>query len=107
MSWEYVTQFRKRGSCRPSVDFATALLHLKLCIENEKNLAVQEMPEQPTDLEQFHRLTELNFAMIRAKTGRGYYVNPYYIAAWSNVFLVSQSFKTKFQVAATVNLLQT
>ncbi|VDO70796.1 unnamed protein product [Onchocerca flexuosa] len=45
------------------------------------------MLEQPTDLEQFHHLTELNFAMIRTKTGRGYYVNPYYIAAWSNVFM--------------------
>ncbi|KAK6104560.1 BTB/POZ domain family protein [Brugia pahangi] len=48
--------------------------------------APEEMLEQPSDLEQFHRLTELNFAMIRSKTGRGYYVNPYYIAAWSNVF---------------------
>uniref|UniRef100_A0A914R1M4 Uncharacterized protein n=1 Tax=Parascaris equorum TaxID=6256 RepID=A0A914R1M4_PAREQ len=47
------------------------------------------MLEQPADLEHFHRSTDLNFAMIRAKTGRVYYVNPYYIAAWSNVFQVT------------------
>lgn len=46
------------------------------------------MLEQPSDLEHFHRLGELNFVMIRSKTGRAYYVNPYYIAAWSNVFQV-------------------
>uniref|UniRef100_A0A914ZXR2 BTB domain-containing protein n=1 Tax=Parascaris univalens TaxID=6257 RepID=A0A914ZXR2_PARUN len=50
------------------------------------SVAPEEMLEQPADLEHFHRSTDLNFAMIRAKTGRVYYVNPYYIAAWSNVF---------------------
>lgn len=59
-------------------------------------IRLQEMLEQPTDLEHFHRSTDLNFAMIRAKTGRVYYVNPYYIAAWSNVFQVSFLLQNNF-----------
>ncbi|KAF8363995.1 hypothetical protein PRIPAC_90918, partial [Pristionchus pacificus] len=46
----------------------------------------EEIAEPPLDLESFQRATDLNFAAIRAKTGRVYYVNPYYVAAWSNVF---------------------
>lgn len=37
-------------------------------------------------MENFVCSNELNFAVVRAKTGRSYYVNPYYVAAWSNVF---------------------
>jgi hypothetical protein len=37
-------------------------------------------------MENFVCSTELNFAVVRAKTGRSYYINPYYFAAWSNVF---------------------
>ncbi|MFH4984631.1 hypothetical protein AB6A40_011340 [Gnathostoma spinigerum] len=44
------------------------------------------MPELPIDLEQLQHVNDLNYAVIRAKSGRLYYVNPYYIAAWSNVF---------------------
>lgn len=47
------------------------------------------MLEQPIDLENLQRVSDLNFALIRAKTGRPYYINPYYIAAWSNIFFVS------------------
>ncbi|TMS35732.1 hypothetical protein L596_003065 [Steinernema carpocapsae] len=53
------------------------------------NTAPEEIPEPPIDLEYFQRSTDLNFASIRAKSGRIYYVNPYYIAAWSNLFQVS------------------
>uniref|UniRef100_A0AC35F991 BTB domain-containing protein n=1 Tax=Panagrolaimus sp. PS1159 TaxID=55785 RepID=A0AC35F991_9BILA len=45
-----------------------------------------EIPEPPVDMENFVCSTELNFAVVRAKTGRSYYINPYYFAAWSNVF---------------------
>ncbi|CAJ0959659.1 unnamed protein product, partial [Mesorhabditis belari] len=48
--------------------------------------APEEIPEPPLDLETYQRATDLHFAAIRAKTGRVYYVNPYYVAAWSNVF---------------------
>uniref|UniRef100_A0A0N5A882 BTB domain-containing protein n=1 Tax=Syphacia muris TaxID=451379 RepID=A0A0N5A882_9BILA len=48
--------------------------------------APEELPELPVDLEEYHRASDLNFTMIRAKTGRAYYVNPYYVAAWSNLF---------------------
>uniref|UniRef100_A0A1I7XD04 BTB domain-containing protein n=1 Tax=Heterorhabditis bacteriophora TaxID=37862 RepID=A0A1I7XD04_HETBA len=48
--------------------------------------APEEIPEPPLDLEVFQRATDIHFAAIRAKTGRIYYVNPYYIASWSNVF---------------------
>lgn len=37
-------------------------------------------------MEHFLNATDLNFASVRAKTGRSYYVNPYYVAAWSTVF---------------------
>ncbi|KAK0396036.1 hypothetical protein QR680_001538 [Steinernema hermaphroditum] len=50
------------------------------------NNAPEEIAEPPTDLEYFQRSSDLNFASIRAKSGRMYYVNPYYIAAWSNLF---------------------
>ena len=30
--------------------------------------------------------SDLNFAVIRGKSGRSYFVNPYYVAAWSTVF---------------------
>uniref|UniRef100_A0A915N5N4 BTB domain-containing protein n=1 Tax=Meloidogyne javanica TaxID=6303 RepID=A0A915N5N4_MELJA len=30
--------------------------------------------------------SDLNFASVRAKTGRAYHVNPYYVAAWSTLF---------------------
>lgn len=53
-----------------------------------RNCDIQEIAEPPLDLESFQRATDLNFAAIRAKTGRVYYVNPYYVAAWSNVFQV-------------------
>uniref|UniRef100_A0AC35U5S0 BTB/POZ domain-containing protein n=1 Tax=Rhabditophanes sp. KR3021 TaxID=114890 RepID=A0AC35U5S0_9BILA len=45
-----------------------------------------DIPEQPLDLEKFYRVSDLNFASVRSKTGRMYYVNPYYLAAWSNIF---------------------
>ncbi|CAI4227466.1 unnamed protein product [Auanema sp. JU1783] len=48
--------------------------------------APEEIPEPPLDMEHFQRATDLQFAVIRAKTGRQYYANPFYIAAWSNVF---------------------
>ncbi|KIH53372.1 hypothetical protein ANCDUO_16504 [Ancylostoma duodenale] len=34
----------------------------------------------------FQRQTDLFFTAVRAKTGRVYHVNPYYMAAWSNLF---------------------
>lgn len=37
-------------------------------------------------MEHFLTASDLNFASVRAKTGRSYQVNPYYIAAWSAVF---------------------
>ncbi|KAI1730303.1 BTB/POZ domain-containing protein [Ditylenchus destructor] len=46
----------------------------------------EELAEPPVDMEHFFNATDLNFAAIRAKTGRSYYVNPYYVAAWSSVF---------------------
>ncbi|PIO66389.1 BTB/POZ domain protein, partial [Teladorsagia circumcincta] len=45
-----------------------------------------EIAEPPLDLEMFQRQSDLFFSAIRAKTGRVYHVNPYYMAAWSNVF---------------------
>ncbi|VDO84604.1 unnamed protein product [Haemonchus placei] len=47
---------------------------------------VKEIAEPPLDLEMFQRQSDLFFSAIRAKTGRVYHVNPYYMAAWSNVF---------------------
>lgn len=37
--------------------------------------------------------SDLNFALVRAKTGRAYYINPYYVAAWSTVFQVGDTIK--------------
>ncbi|PAV56768.1 hypothetical protein WR25_05026 isoform C [Diploscapter pachys] len=48
--------------------------------------APEEIVEPPLDLEAFQRPSDLFFTGTRAKTGRLYYVNPYYVAAWSNVF---------------------
>ncbi|KAK5968826.1 BTB/POZ domain and BTB/POZ fold domain and BTB/POZ domain-containing protein, partial [Trichostrongylus colubriformis] len=48
--------------------------------------APEEIAEPPLDLEMFQRQSDLFFSAIRAKTGRVYHVNPYYMAAWSNVF---------------------
>uniref|UniRef100_A0A0K0EWS8 BTB domain-containing protein n=1 Tax=Strongyloides venezuelensis TaxID=75913 RepID=A0A0K0EWS8_STRVS len=48
--------------------------------------APEDILEQPLDLEKFYRASDLNFASVRSKTGRMYYVNPYYLAAWSNIF---------------------
>uniref|UniRef100_A0A7E4ZY96 BTB domain-containing protein n=1 Tax=Panagrellus redivivus TaxID=6233 RepID=A0A7E4ZY96_PANRE len=48
--------------------------------------APDEIPEAPVDMEAFVCSNELNFAVVRAKTGRSYFVNPYYVAAWSTVF---------------------
>lgn len=47
--------------------------------------SVQEIPEPPLDADQFHRASELQFATIKAKNGRAYHANPFYLAAWSNV----------------------
>ena len=46
----------------------------------------QEIPEPPVDMEYFVVSSDLNFAVIRGKSGRSYFVNPYYVAAWSTVF---------------------
>ncbi|CAI2347296.1 unnamed protein product [Caenorhabditis sp. 36 PRJEB53466] len=48
--------------------------------------APEEILEPPLDLEPYQRMSDVNFAAVRAKTGRLYYVNPYYMGAWSNVF---------------------
>lgn len=48
--------------------------------------APEEILEPPLDLEPYQRQSDVNFAAVRAKTGRLYYVNPFYMAAWSNVF---------------------
>ncbi|KAI6221428.1 BTB/POZ-like domain and BTB/POZ fold domain and BTB/POZ domain-containing protein [Aphelenchoides fujianensis] len=45
-----------------------------------------ELPEPPVDTDHFLTASDLNFASVRAKTGRSYNVNPYYVAAWSAVF---------------------
>jgi hypothetical protein len=37
-------------------------------------------------MDHFLTASDLNFASVRAKTGRSYNVNPYYVAAWSAVF---------------------
>ncbi|VDO74976.1 unnamed protein product, partial [Haemonchus placei] len=54
--------------------------------------APEEIAEPPLDLEMFQRQSDLFFSAIRAKTGRVYHVNPYYMAAWSNVFQVRSPF---------------
>uniref|UniRef100_A0A1I8BIN8 BTB domain-containing protein n=1 Tax=Meloidogyne hapla TaxID=6305 RepID=A0A1I8BIN8_MELHA len=46
----------------------------------------EELPEPPIDMEHMLSPSDLNFASVRAKTGRAYHVNPYYVAAWSNLF---------------------
>lgn len=46
--------------------------------------APEELPEPPLDAEQFSHASDLQFATVRARNGRQYYVNPYYVAAWSN-----------------------
>ncbi|KAI6205247.1 hypothetical protein M3Y94_00771000 [Aphelenchoides besseyi] len=45
-----------------------------------------ELAEPPVDMDHFLNASDLNFASVRAKTGRSYNVNPYYVAAWSAVF---------------------
>ncbi|CAD5227706.1 unnamed protein product [Bursaphelenchus okinawaensis] len=45
-----------------------------------------ELPEPPVDMDHFLNPSDLNFASVRGKSGRSYNVNPYYVAAWSNVF---------------------
>nr|CAD2172343.1 unnamed protein product [Meloidogyne enterolobii] len=48
--------------------------------------APEELPEPPIDMEHMLSPSDLNFASVRAKTGRAYHVNPYYVAAWSTLF---------------------
>lgn len=48
--------------------------------------APEALIELPIDMENFLNANDMNFASVRAKTGRSYYVNPYYVASWSNLF---------------------
>ncbi|KAL3072625.1 hypothetical protein niasHS_017599 [Heterodera schachtii] len=48
--------------------------------------APEELPEPPVDMEHLLSASDLNFATVKAKTGRAYHVNPYYVAAWSSLF---------------------
>uniref|UniRef100_A0A183CDJ3 BTB domain-containing protein n=1 Tax=Globodera pallida TaxID=36090 RepID=A0A183CDJ3_GLOPA len=48
--------------------------------------APEELPEPPMDMEHLLSASDLNFATVKAKTGRAYHVNPYYVAAWSSLF---------------------
>lgn len=48
--------------------------------------APEALIEPPIDMENFLNANDMNFASVRAKTGRSYYVNPYYVASWSNLF---------------------
>lgn len=48
--------------------------------------APEELPEPPIDMEHLLSASDLNFSSVRAKTGRAYHVNPYYVAAWSALF---------------------
>uniref|UniRef100_A0A915MP25 BTB domain-containing protein n=1 Tax=Meloidogyne javanica TaxID=6303 RepID=A0A915MP25_MELJA len=50
------------------------------------SLSDRELPEPPIDMEHMLSPSDLNFASVRAKTGRAYHVNPYYVAAWSTLF---------------------
>lgn len=53
---------------------------------NKNKLQIQELPELPTDMDAFLSASDLSFATIRARGGRSYHINPYYVAAWSTVF---------------------
>ena len=45
----------------------------------------QPVAEEPKDASAFTRLTDVQYASIRGATGRTYFCNPYYVAAWSNI----------------------